>query len=498
MSPGLCRDATIQEGNVTTRKKDDPDSRLALVLMRFFRGWWEKTLLAAAARFSPGQVGMWERGERNVPRRALERVADATGVPRYLLDLMLRALRSFRLAARGRSRAGRALGEVFTVELLPLAGEAVDVILDPLEPDSPEHSGEDETEALWARLEPSPEAERWRLVNENRELRSWRLCVRVCEESRKMAANHPREALELVRLAVRIAELVPGRKEWRWRLQGIATGYLSNALRATDDLPAAEQALGRASKLWEDGAPGDPGLLNPAVLPSIEANLRCDQRNFPLALKRIKEALELDTGELRAKILLTRSNIHDALGETEESTAALLEAASLIDAEREPRLAFGLEFNLVDDLCDLGRAREAQARLAGVRRLAERLGEELDLVRVSWLEGKAAAGLGLWERARGLFEKVRSAFEREELSYDYALVSLDLAQVHLEQGHTAEVRAIADEMFRIFQSQQVPREALAALQVFCEAARQETATLELTRNVLRFLHRAQHDPELRF
>jgi hypothetical protein len=53
-------------------------------------------------------------------------------------------------------------------------------------------------------------------------------------------------------------------------------------------------------------------------------------------------------------------------------------------------------------------------------------------------------------------------------------------------------------MLPIFRSQEVEREALAALRLFCEAARRKTATVELARRVVRFLHRAQHDPELRF
>ena len=254
----------------------------------------------------------------------------------------------------------------------------------------------------------------------------------------------------------------------------------------------------RALKLWEDGAPGDPGLLNPALLPWIEAALRRDQRQFPQALQKIDEALELDEGELRAKILITKRGIYSALGDTVASTAALLEAARLLDAEREPRLAFGVEFNLLDDLCDLGRAEEAAPRLARVRSLAERLGGELDLSRCVWLEGKCAAGLGQREKARSLLEQVRRSFHRDELSYDYALVSLDLSLVLLEQGQTAAVRAIADEMFWIFRRQLVHREALAALQIFCQAARREAATVKLTRSILRFLQRAQHDPELRF
>jgi hypothetical protein len=78
------------------------------------------------------------------------------------------------------------------------------------------------------------------------------------------------------------------------------------------------------------------------------------------------------------------------------------------------------------------------------------------------------------------------------------MVSLDLALLLLEQGRTAEVRTVAQEMLSIFQAQRIEREALAALRVFCDAAELETATVELVRRVERFLRRSQLDPELRF
>jgi hypothetical protein len=59
-----------------------------------------------------------------------------------------------------------------------------------------------------------------------------------------------------------------------------------------------------------------------------------------------------------------------------------------------------------------------------------------------------------------------------------------LAILWLEIGRTAEVRDLACGMAWIFASKKIQREALAALSLFCEAARQETATLELTRSVV--------------
>jgi hypothetical protein len=53
-------------------------------------------------------------------------------------------------------------------------------------------------------------------------------------------------------------------------------------------------------------------------------------------------------------------------------------------------------------------------------------------------------------------------------------------------------------MLWIFKAQGVHREALAALRIFCAAARQKIATAELARRVERYLRRAQLDPALRF
>ncbi len=133
-----------------------------------------------------------------------------------------------------------------------------------------------------------------------------------------------------------------------------------------------------------------------------------------------------------------------------------------------------------------------------MRALAERLGEELDLTRVAWLEGKAAAGLGRPAEAQAAFERARRVFRQRELAYDYAQVSLELAELLLEQGRAAEVSTLAEEMLWIFRAQGVAREALAALRLFCNAARREAATAELARRVVHYLYRAQHDPELPF
>ena len=480
-----------------------PDLSVVLAFLRAGQGW-SQTELGEAAGISPNLVNDYEWGRKPLTRERLEHLIAFLGLPPQAIDGALACLASSRAlvrdAAGGHGRFGpdRRRIEAFAARFGRLAADFGRSMLAMLTVEGEALYARQRAELLWMRLKKRSAAERRKRVEDGRAFRTWALCERVAAESIERAANHPRESLELAELALRIAELAPGEEVWRWRLQGYALFHVANARRVCSDVPGSVAALARARKLWKDGAPGDPEMLNPAIPFWIEAAVRRDQRRFKEALRCIDRALSLERGELRGKMLLSKAHILATLGDPVASTAALTEATPLIDSNREPRLAFGLRFNLLVELCDLNRAREAAAGLPEVRALAERLGEELDLVRVVWLEGKVVAGLGRIEDALAAFEQARRGFRVRELAYDYALVSLDLSLVLLAEGQLGEVRKIAEEMLWIFSAQGIHREALAALQVFCEAARREVATVDLTRSVARFLCRARHDPALRF
>lgn len=480
-------------------KSDDPDSQLALVLLRYRVGF-NQDELAEAADISASKMSDYHRGKKDVPPEHLIRAADATQYPRALLAPVRRALRSFRLAARGWSRAERVVQDSLFADLVALLGGAIDTVLPTVsrkearrEP-SPELDRE-EAERLWLRLARYTSLQREALVEEGEEFRIWALVERVAAESVTVAASDPAEALNLAKLARRVAQLCPGGKPQQWRREGYAGIHVANALRALNDLPGLAKELAEARKLWEAGRTGDADLLNEARVLGLEANLYRAQRQFPEAMQRIGEALVADQGELRGRLLLTKSQILLAVGDVEQSTTALKEAAPLVT---EPRDALSIRHQLLVNLCWLGKAGEVQLQLPELQSLAERLGNRMDIVRVVWLKGRAHAALGRLAEARAAFEEVRRAFEAEKLALTCALVSLELSLVLLEQGHTREVRAIAEEMVWIFNAQGVHQEALAALRIFCEAARREAATVELTRRVVRYLDQAQHDPELRF
>ncbi|HEX7184163.1 MAG TPA: helix-turn-helix domain-containing protein [Thermoanaerobaculia bacterium] len=107
--------------------KDDPDARLALALFSALRGW-DQAGIAKAAGIAPSQISVYARGERAIPRKALEKMSVAVGFPVPLLDTLLLGLRCFRLAAEERSRARLAFTNRFWIELMVLIRDAADLV----------------------------------------------------------------------------------------------------------------------------------------------------------------------------------------------------------------------------------------------------------------------------------------------------------------------------------------------------------------------------------
>jgi hypothetical protein len=88
-------------------------------------------------------------------------------------------------------------------------------------------------------------------------------------------------------------------------------------------------------------------------------------------------------------------------------------------------------------------------------------------------------------------EKVSADFADRNLPYEAALSSLDLDVTGLKAGRNAEVWRLAMAMEEIFTTKKIDREALEALRLFWEAARQETATVELARRVIAEVEKAR-------
>jgi transcriptional regulator with XRE-family HTH domain len=286
-----------------------PDLGIILTFLRSGQGWSQADL-AKSAGVSLKALNDQERGRRTLTRERLEQLIALLGLPPAAIDATLDRLASNRAMARpplGSDPFTAPVAiEAFAARFGTLASAFARTSLSMLTLEAETRVARQRAEALWDRLKKRTPAERQSLVKHGLKFRTWALCERVAAESIKEAPNHPKEALELAELALLIAERLPAGQAWSLRMQGYAWAHICNARRACNDLPGADEAIGHAWKLWEAGAPGDPGLLNQAMLPGLEAALRRAQRRFPEALKRIDEALVLDAGECAEKFFSPR------------------------------------------------------------------------------------------------------------------------------------------------------------------------------------------------
>lgn len=386
-----------------------------------------------------------------------------------------------------------------------------------------------EAPELLAELKPYRFEDQVHLIRMHRRFVNRPLCELLCRESARLTTIAPNRAIEAAELAVIVSDLVKedrsesnepieGRDEVPcdprrlYQLRGYAWAHDGNARRVLGDLRNADESFSIAEAWWEAGVAevGDVLGYEPAIL-DHKASLRIAQRRFVEAFEMLDRIFTIHTAvpaegqrarhhdpHLAGRALIKKAMGLAEMGEPEQATELLQTAEAMVDTGRDPRLFLCLRHNLLVNLTNVEAFEEAAAMLPAVDALCRELANPLDLVRLRWAEGRIAAGLGRSGDAIGLFQAMRQEFARRGLAYDAALVTLDLTALHARAGALAEVKKLSLEMASVFQAQDVPREALAALLFFRKAAERERATVELTREIAAFLEKLRCDPALRF
>lgn len=469
---------------------EDPQMELGLALaaLRAALGL-DQADVARAASLPPSSVSEYEGGKTKPSSKTLERIL------REGMDLRPNALEAaigwVRWVQSARSSSDfQPLAEAATQLGLTAHGltQGVGGLFVPSRPcNEPETTS---PPALWERLRRYGADERRAIVQESTEFWSPALCELLCEESVRVAADRPRRAQELAELALEIAALVQVDERGRVLLLGTIWAFLGNARRVQGNLPAADDAFSRSAELRRAGSNG-AAQPNEARLLDLEASLRRGQRRLPEALELLDRALALSNGARdTVRILIKKAKTLEEMGDYEGTFEALRQAEPLLSTEQEDsRLLFCLRFNLLEILCLMGRFPEVEPLMPEVRAMAERLGNELDLVRLRWMEAKLWAGLGNLEEALEALRWVGSEFATRGIAYDAALVTLEAAALLADEGRTQEVKQLARETAPIFKAQGVGREALATLRLFCQAAEAERLTGALARHLLDELRR---------
>lgn len=328
------------------------------------------------------------------------------------------------------------------------------------------------------------------------------VCERLVERSFETGFQDPARAVEIAELAIHLADGLDADAYGPavvYDLKARAWAYLGNARRISSDLTGAEQALAHAGALAELGS-ADP--LEEARILDFKASLLSDQGWFERAADLLDAVIdiyeEIREPHRKGRALISQGLFLSYAGRPERTVARIRQGLDLIDAGEEPRLVLMARHNLAWALNDCGRPEEARQQLESFRHTYGDFPDPWTALRLSWLEGRIAASLGETAEAERLLRTVRERFIEQALGYDASMVTLDLAALYLGEGRTAEVRQLASEMLPIFLSQDVHRQALAALAAFQRAAEMDLATPGLVQEIAAYLMRARRNPRLAF
>lgn len=323
-------------------------------------------------------------------------------------------------------------------------------------------------------------------------------CEALLAASRELRHQDPEGMVFLAALAVGVSERIHPSSATHSAvtdLKARAWAELGNARRVANDLRGAEAALEHSLRCAEQGS-GDPLLL--ARILDLTASLYNDQRRFDktFQLLDLVHQIYCQHGErhLAGRALISKGISFVLNNDPEEALRLISTGLELVEERRDPALILAAVHGIIDITVRLELYEEAQHLLHTSRRLYYEYADELNFLKLRWVEGKINAGLDNLSRAEAAFQEVRDGFRAHEMPYPLAVVSLDLATVWLRQGRTAELRELVEETLQTFQILGIHREAIAALLMIREAAAAERVTASLLRNVANQLLRLQHEP----
>lgn len=324
---------------------------------------------------------------------------------------------------------------------------------------------------------------------------SWGLCESLISRSQACRYQDPEQMVLLAERAVAVADgLDPMEygRELAADLRARAFTELANAYRVADDLEAAERMLRRASE-WSGRGTQDPLLL--ARIMRMAAALRGAQRRFPEALALLDAAYtiyERHGDRFNAGGALISKGLYTGYGnDPEKAIQYLIAGLAMINPASDPKVVLSAVHNLVNFLTDCGRFHEARRILRRSRKAYFAAGDRLNLIKMRWVEGKIALGLGELDAAEAAFRDAQARFEEAGLGYHAALVALDLTAVLLEKGETAAARKLVEQTITIFRSRRIAREVMAALLLLQRSLDVDRSALGVLQTVRTYLKRLE-------
>lgn len=327
--------------------------------------------------------------------------------------------------------------------------------------------------AQWSSLEPLSPQDRLSVVGSDERFHTHGFYERLLEASRWYMRTEPSEAVDVVELAILVAERLDPAALGRERIAGLratAWAMLGNVKRLASDFEGSRQAFNEAWRILDEAGTNDP--IGRAYIIGLESGYMQDIGEFELAEASLEEALEIyrelgDTHQ-QGRTLLTMG---DCIGQVypERGIARILQALPLIETVKEPRLDLCAQHDLAWFLNDQGRPAEALAVLDRARPIYKQFPDKWTQLRLHWLEGRISANLGNLAEAEQIFQQLWEEFHARNLHHELVLISIDLAEVLVRKGEANRAAEMVEECYPVLQAWGLHRYALAAWIVFQEA-----------------------------
>jgi tetratricopeptide (TPR) repeat protein len=328
---------------------------------------------------------------------------------------------------------------------------------------------------------------------------TWGLCEVLLERSWRLRHEDPRQMLRFASLAHEAADRLDPKvygQERTFDMRARAWAEYGNACRVVDDLASAEWAFNRALELRHKGSGAQ--LLR-ARLAELIGGLLSHQRQFQPALRALDLAhrLYLRHGHIQETVRVSISRGIYA-GRSGDPELGVLILARALDFAREnkvddPKLNFIALHNILLFRVEAGDFRTANLQLFETRALYARYAGSVDSLKLRWIEGRIAAGLGEDKRAERAFLGVREEFNRRGQVYHSAIAGLDLSALWLRRGRLEDVKRLVAEILDVFRSRHVARESVAALLMLREALDRDRVNQDLIRAVASLIELHQDD-----
>lgn len=358
----------------------------------------------------------------------------------------------------------------------------------PLSPALPARLGVSEeaerskAEEAWQKLKGRSWEEQWELIRDQFRFSSAALFQLLREKSREESKIDRWRGVRLAELALEslfgIDEAIGSDTLSNLQAQGWA--WVGHARRLALDSQGAEKAFIRAE--WCLPREGREPLVE-AELYQNKAALRWFQRRYEEALKLVNHALPLFRSlakpELIAPPLILRAAIQHDAGNPKATIPDLHEALQLIDEQNQPYTALAAHSNLAIAYALIGEYEQSIQALPKAKRLSEALDNPLSYFKLQWLEGLVYLEQNRIDLAEIQYQEARAGFIRLNESEAAATVSLDLAMIYSEQGRPAEAVHLASEAIPVFESLNIDREVLAALNMLRAAVEANELTLDV-------------------